>query len=265
MRAFISISAVLICFAVSGGASAQAVFNFDASLGGWTSSGVDSGVDNFRLQDQAMQFDYVSTAPDPFDPILQSPTGLGLDASDNHWLRIDVEVTTPGAAGPQTFQVFFDDGDADGNAAFNEPDSRTFTVAPNSGVVTVVFDMTPVPGGRDAFSGTINRFRIDPGNNEAELVGGSAVVELIALTSDTDFDNIPDDAEIAIFGDTATADATSDFDGDGITDAQEIALGLDPLVDEGVTLPVRGAGVLAGAFVLASLLYLRGRRKGQFA
>lgn len=244
-------AAVLLCAPALAG---PAVYHFNSGAEGWTANSTDSGLDNFDASGGALSFDYVTPGV-VFDPILVSPGDLDLDAGRHHWFRIDIEIETPAPVGPQTIQVFF----AASNGAFTEAASRTISVTPNTGLQSIIFDMAPPQPGRDPFTGTIANFRVDPGNLEADLVGGSARIEVIALTNDADFDGIVDDVEIALFGDRDTADATSDFDGDGIPDAKEIALGLDPLVDEGISLPAGGA--FAGILALGALGLFHLRRR----
>lgn len=257
----LSLFALIVAMLVfASGAGAQAVYTFDSSTEGWTDVGAGGGMSNFRAEGGALQWDYI-TATNAFDPIVQGPGGLSVDTVNNHWLRIDVEITTPAAAPDQTFQVFFDDGNADGNGGFNEPDSRTFTVTPNAGVVTVVFDMNTVQATRDAFSGIVTNFRIDPGNSATDLVGGTGTIDLIALTSDTDFDSIPDDKELQYFGDLTTADQSTDFDSDGLPDWQEIAIGSDPTVGNGAAgLPLGGTAYLVIALGLLGTGFIARRR-----
>lgn len=222
---------VLGAFAAAPAFAAPIVYNFDSGAQGWTAA--NTGITSFAASGGALTFNYSAAAP--FDPIIDSPGGLAVNGPLEHWLRLDIEITTPAAAPDQLIQVFFDNG-----SGYNEPDARTFTVTPNAGVQTIIFDMGAPQGGRDPFEGTIVDFRIDPGTSAADLVGGSARIELIALTHDADFDGLADDAEIDVFGDITTADGTSDFDGDGISDALEISLGLDPFTDEGASVPLGG-------------------------
>ncbi len=214
--------------------AAPAVFEFATGAEGWiAAAGV--GLTTLGTSAGAITFDYIAPTG-PFDPILQSPPGLAIDASTEHWLRVDVEITTLAAAPDQLFQVFYDDG-----TGLNEGHSRTFAVTPNAGVQSIVLDMATIQPGRTDYSGTISMFRVDPGTSQADLMGGSGRVELIALTDNADMDGLVDDVEIAVFGDTTTSTGDTDTDSDGINDKTEIAFGLDPFTDEGIDLPLGGA------------------------
>lgn len=238
-------------FAAAPAFAAPIVYTFDSGAQGWTAA--NTGITGFAASGGALTFNYVAFTP--FDPIIDAPGGLGVNGAAEHWLRFDIEITTPAAAPDQLIQVFFNNG-----GGYNEPDSRTFTVTPNAGVQTVIFDMAAPQGGRDPFDGTITDFRIDPGTSEADLVGGSARIELIALTHDADFDGIADDVEIDVFGDITTADGTSDFDGDGISDSLEISLGLDPFTDEGASVPLGGTLLALLGLGAAGIGYARRRK-----
>ena len=242
------------------GYAGPAVYFFESGTEGWTTPGESGGIGNFRAEGGALVFDYVENTGANFDPILISPTGLSVNAARHHWLRFDIEIIAQPEAGPQNIQIFFNDGPDDGYPGYNEPDSRTFFVEPNAGLQSIIFDMTPIQPGRDAFDGTVTQFRIDPGRVKADLVGGSARIEVIALTDDADFDGINDDRELEIFGDLDTADYSSDYDGDGIPDRIEIADGLDPLVDEGISMPVGGTSLLLLALGLTGYRVLRRKK-----
>jgi len=72
---------------------------------------------------------------------------------------------------------------------------------------------------------------------------------------DTDGDGIDDEDEISLYG---TDPNNPDTDGDGISDGDELWLGTDPLVDEGLALPVVGVGGLAA--LLAGLTFAARKR-----
>ncbi len=220
-------------------------FSFDNDAQGWTvgSSG------SLEASAGTIIFTYSDPAPDPFDPILVSPAGLSIDTARQHWLVLELNITAAVGAGDQQFQIFFDNGES-----YNEPDSRTFPVTPNIGDQTVIFDMAPPQEDRDPWTGFVTSFRIDPGRSATDLLGYDCTFTRIAITDDTDMDGIRDDAEYDYWGNLDEADATTDHDGDGLLDSVEIALGLNPLFDEGATLPASSPWslrVLLGVILLA--------------
>ena len=245
-------SAVLLTSLVAGLSAGAVEYRFANGADGWVAA--SSGT--LSTSPGTITFTYTDPSPNSFDPILAGPGSMHIDAARDHWLVLELDLSAAPGAGPQLFQIFFDDGAGDGHAGYNEPDSRQFTVTPNIGMQRVVFDMLPIQSERDAWSGVVSNFRIDPGTSLTDLVGYSCTFDRIGMTSDTDLDGIRDDAEYLYWGNLDTADATTDYDGDGLLDSLEIALGLNPLVNEGAELPVSspwGQVFLLGMIVLAGV------------
>jgi len=234
--------------------AAAVEFGFEDDAQGWY-AGVDAsrGMANFSASGGKIGFDYV-TPSGAFDPMIISPA-ISVSALREHWLVLELDLTAAPGAGAQSFQIFY----VNPSGSFNEPQSRSFSVAPNLGPQTVVFDMTPVQPTRTTWEGTIVKVRIDPGGNAnaTELAGYRCEFDRIAITDDTDRDGINDDLERFWFGDLDTADAISDYDGDGVRDAVEIALGLNPLTNDAEDLP---AAIPLGLTILALCLALAGAR-----
>lgn len=237
MKAFVCISLVLCMVAATAGA---VEFSFESGTRGWIASGPESGVGQFGAALGALGFNYITPSSGvPFDPYLVSPV-VSVSAEKEHHLVLDINVTAATAA-PISLEVFFENQ----AGGFSAARSRIFDVTPNSGWQQVVFDMAPTQAGRDPWAGTITRLRIDPGSNQAQLVGYRCEFRWIAITDDTDRDGIADADELFWFGDLTTASGSTDYDEDGISDKLEIDWGLNPLVDEGETVPVAGAVGLA--------------------
>jgi len=247
----------MACVMVLTAAAAGAVeFGFESSVEDWTSVSDAQGVSNFGAADGVLGFDYV-TPTSPFDPMIISPA-VSIPGARDNWLILNVNLTAAAGAGAQMFQLFF----ATPTQGFSEAQSRTFAVTPNLGWQTVIVDLAEAQSGRDPWPATVSRFRLDPGSNPTYLVGYRFELDSIAITYDTDGDNIPDDSELLYWGNLDAADATSDYDDDLIPDRVEIQFGLNPLVDEGVSLPVGHglwAAVLAGTLIAAAAFVTRRR------
>ena len=238
---------ILMGIVLAAGSAAAVEFTFETDAEGWTAVGEANGIANFGASDGALGLDYV-TATTVFDPQVVSPA-VSIDAAREHWLVLDISITAAPAAGAQTFQIFYENE----LGSFSEGRSRVFTVTPNVPMARVVFDLAEAQATRDPWQGAVTAFRIDPGGSSEDLVGYRCEFDLIAITSDTDGDGIPDDAEIEYWGDLESADESTDHDGNGITDVQEIAFGLDPTVDDGEKLPAPGAWalLLLATFIVA--------------
>lgn len=250
MKAFWCISLVLCVTAATAGA---VEFDFERGTLGWTASGPESGVGQFGAALGALGFNYITPSSGvPFDPFLVSPV-ISVSAEQEHHVVLDVNLTAA-SADPVTFQFFFENQ----AGGFSAARSRLFEVTPNGGWQRVVFDMAPTQAGRDPWAGTITRFRIDPGSNQAQLVGYRCEFRWIAVTDDTDNDGIADADELFWFGDLTTSNGTTDYDEDGIADKLELDWGLNPLVDQGNTVPAAG---LAGLAAMALALFAAARKR----
>jgi len=233
-------------------------YDFEIDAQGWAAGvGADHGMTNFAASDGKIGFDYV-TPTASFDPMIISPGGLTINATSTYWLVLEVNMTAEAGTGAKQFQVFFQN-EAGG---FSEGRSRRFNVTPNLGWQTITFNMSIGPG--DPWTGTVSRFRIDPGSNVTGLAGYRCEFERIAIVGflDTDNDGISDEAELLIFGDLETASVYSDYDGDGLRDALEIALGFDPKYPDASFVPAGGTWALltlAACLTAAAGLVLRRR------
>jgi hypothetical protein len=205
-------------------------FHFTSDAEGWTASGAGTGVASFGAAGGLIFVDF-GTPTGGFDPMLMSPT-LSVMASRDHYLVLRINLTAAPAAGPQTFQMFFENE----FGGYSEPRSRTFAVTPNTGWQTITVDLLP-QGGRDPWQGTVTHIRLDPGTSAADQVGYRCEIDRLALISDSDNDGISDDIEILYWGNLTAADNTTDHDNNGMSDATEILFGMDPTVDLGESLP----------------------------
>ncbi len=193
--------ACALCLAVTGAHALE--YSFETDTEGWTASAEATGAANLTVANGALGLDYI-TPTQPFDPMLISPP-ISLPANAGKWLVLDVSLTAAPGAGPQQFQLFYENE----LGGFSEGRSRTFNVQPNAGMQRIVLDMTAPQPGREAWQGTVTRVRMDPGRIEADLVGYHCDVDLFALTDDTDGDGISDDYEYANYGDLAAIDAAA--------------------------------------------------------
>jgi len=257
MRNVFGLIVLVASLALAVPAMAGVEYDFESGTQGWIAGvGVANGMSNFQATGGILSFDYV-TPTGAFDPMIVGPA-ISEDAAANHWLLLEVNITSS-TNDPVTFQVFW----SSSVGGYLEGRSRLFFVTPNVGWQTVTFDMAPAQSGREAWTGTIYGFRVDPGNNPTPLASHRCEFDRIMLTSDTDKDGMADDTEIALFGNITTANANSDYDGDGITDVKEIEFGLDPLVDEGVELPAANIAVLVFMTVCCVMLGVMSvRRRG---
>lgn len=247
----------ILCVLAVAGAAVGVEYDFETGTQAWTASPESTGVANFAASGGYLGLDYI-TPTGPFDPQIVSPW-ISMDASRDHWLVLDVNITADTGAGDQTFQIFF----SNEFGGFSEGRSRIFPVTPNVGWQRLpALDLTDTQGGKDPWQGTVDRFRIDPGSSETDLVGFRCEFDLIAITDDTDGDGIQDDAELLYWGDLDEADETTDHDDNGILDVVEIAWGMDPTVDLGETLPAAsGAALLALGLCFVAMGALAVRRK----
>lgn len=245
---------IALLMTVAAGTAFAVEYDFSDGVQGWTTNGAGGGVDNFGATNGILGLDYV-TATSTFDPMIISPA-VSFSAAENHWLVVVVNITAEPTAGAQTFQIFF----ANEAGGFSEGRSRRFNVTPNIGWQTIILDMLPTPD-HDAWTGTITRFRLDPGGTEAQLAGYRCEFDRIALTSDADLDGIEDDLEyywfFTVYGLADwrnIANGTSDGDGNGIPDWYEMEQGWDPLHDDGEKVPAGTFGTLLALGILTAAL-----------
>ncbi len=147
-------------------------WTFDEDAEGWGIS--FSGMTNFRTENGTIAFDFVNT--DHFDPVLNSPPGLQIDAARRHYLLIDLDLGwgdgTPDCASQTMLEFYWDSGEG-----MNAHERIPFYVHPNLGMHRVIIDLAQHP----LWSGTVTRVRVDPGTDGAKLPGNTCRIDRIAV------------------------------------------------------------------------------------